>query len=165
MIATVGGSIEFGNDVLMNMHGLVYSNASVKIGNHVSFGWYCQVYDSSVHFMVDVNTGEIKDSKKPIVISDNVWMANHVTIAPGAAIPPFTTVAAMSLVNKDFLAYDMPGGLLVGSPAKYKNIGKVRILNESLEWRIKTYFRENCRGGYQLDNQYVRFDSETFRRR
>lgn len=150
LIATVGGSIEFGNDVLMNMHGLVYSNASVKIGNHVSFGWYCQVYDSSVHFMVDVNTGEIKDSKKPIVISDNVWMANHVTIAPGAAIPPFTTVAAMSLVNKDFLAYDMPGGLLVGSPAKYKNIGKVRILNESLEWRIKTYFRENCRGGISL---------------
>lgn len=146
-IATAGGSIEFGNDVFINMHGLIYSNASVTIGNHVSIGWYNQIYDSSVHFMVDVHTGEVKDSKKSIIISDNVWVANHVTIAPGAVIPPFTTVAAMSLVNKDFSEFDTPGGFLVGSPAQYKNIGKVRILNEDLEWRIKTHFLNTNGGG------------------
>lgn len=140
-IATAGGSIEFGNDVFVNMHCLIYSNALVTIGNHVRFGWYNQVYDSSVHFMVDINTGEVKDSKKIVKISDNVWVTNHVTIAPGAVIPAFTTVAATSLVNKDFSEFGTPGGFLVGSPARYKNIGKVRIVNEDLEWRIKTYFR------------------------
>ena len=141
LVASVGGTIVFGNDVYVNMHSLMYSNASsIRIGNHVRVGWYCQIYDSSVHYMVDVNTGEVKDSKKPILISDNVWLANHVTVAPGAAIPSFTTVAATSLVNKDFSAFDTPGGLLVGTPANYKNIGKVRIVNEDLEWRIKMHF-------------------------
>lgn len=157
IVSSAGGSIEIGNDVHINMHSLIYSNATVKIGNHTRFGWYCQIYDSSVHFMVDVNTGEVKDSKKSIIISDNVWIANHVTIAPGAVIPPFTTVAATSLVNKDFTPHDTPGGLLVGSPAKYMDINKVRIVNEDLEWRIKTHFHNiakyaSCSGKCQISS-------------
>lgn len=152
IIASAGGSVEFGNDVFVNMHSLIYSNASVKIGNHVRFGWYNQIYDSSVHFMVDIHTGEVKDSKNTVIIHNNVWIANHVTIAPGAVIPAFTTVAATSLVNKDFSEFNTPGGLLVGSPARYKDIGKVRIVNEDLEWRIKTHFRNIKTGGYILVN-------------
>lgn len=135
MVVSYGGKIIFGNDVYLNQGVMLYSNDSISIGNHTRIGWKCQIYDSSVHLMVDIDSNMVRDPKKPIVISDNAWVANHVTITGGAYVPPFAIVAAHSLVNKSFQGEI--GGFLFGMPAKYKPMKKVRILNESVEWEIK----------------------------
>lgn len=146
IIATYNGKIDIGKGVFINQGVMLYSNCSVVIGNFVSIGWYSQIYDSSIHCMIDINTGIIINPAKPIFIGDNVWIANHVTIAAGAMIPQFTTVSAHSLVNKDFSDKDM-GGLLIGIPAIFKEYNKVRLLNEEIESIIKSeyfsYKKEN----------------------
>lgn len=139
IIASYNGKISFGNDIVANQDFMIYSNSSIKIGNHVRFGWKVQIYDSSIHCMIDLNTGNITNPAKPIYIDDNVWIANHATISGGSKIPKFTIVASHSLVNKDFSDNSI-GGILIGIPAKYKKIEKVRLLNEKIESIIKTKF-------------------------
>lgn len=140
IVASYGSTIEIGDDVVINMDTLIYSNNNIKIGNHVRIGWSSQIYDTSIHLMVETHTGNISTSQHEVLISDNVWLANHVTLAPGAKIPPFTTVAACSLVNKDFLNETTVGGLIVGAPAKFRDLGKIRIWNELIEWHLKNKF-------------------------
>lgn len=142
IVLSYGGQLIFGEDVFINQRTLFYANSKIEIGNHFRAGWCVQIYDTPIHYMVDVNTGEIKNPCHPIQISDNVWIANHATITAGAKIPPFTTVASHALVNKDFSKETSMGGLLVGIPSQYKAIGRVRLLNENIEFCVKTAFAD-----------------------
>lgn len=147
LIAACGGQIIIGNDVWINQCSIFYSNSEIRIGNHTRIGWKTQLYDSPVHFLIDTNTGNVSDSKRPIYVGNNVWIANHVSISAGAYIPDFTVVASHSLVNKNFSEQKEIGGLLVGIPAKYKDNKKVRLLNDSVEAELKVkYFqsKKNC---------------------
>lgn len=143
LISSNQGLIEFGDDIAFNMYSLIYCNSHIKIGNHVRVGWMSQIYDSNCHFMVDTDTGEIKRHNKAININNNVWLGNHVTVGPGSAIPAFTTVAANSLVNKDFSTIETFGNLIVGIPGKLSNPGKIRIINNSIEQHLKQVFDIN----------------------
>lgn len=148
LVATYGGKITFGNDILINQHLLIYCNSSIEICNHVRIGWRVQIYDTPVHCVIDTATGEIKAPNKSVLISDNTWIGNHATISAGAQIPPFTIVASHSLVNKDFMQSpgSVIGGMLSGTPAKYRSTGKVRLVNDSIEGLLKTkFFGENKR--------------------
>lgn len=145
IVASYGSRIEIGTDFLLNMNSLIYSNRRIRIGNHVRIGWSSQIYDTAAHIILDIATGEIHDPAREVTIGDNVWAANRVTIGPGAVIPPFTTVAACSLVNKDFSAEKTPGGILVGTPARYRAAGRIRILNRRLEETLKKQHFANSR--------------------
>lgn len=151
IVASYGSTMEMGNDVWINMNSLIYCTNSVKIGNHVRVGWCSQIYDTSVHFMVERETGNVSTTQNEILISDNVWIANHATIAPGTKIPPFTTVASCSLVNKNFMHETAVGGLLAGMPAKFKDIGKIRIWNEQIEGQLKHIFISEHRTTVNVD--------------
>lgn len=140
IVLSYGGQLVFGEDVMVNQRTLFYANSKIEIGNHFRAGWCVQIYDTPVHYMIDINTGEIKNPCYPISISDNVWLANHATVTAGAKIPPFTTVASHALVNKDYSQETIEGSILMGIPAKIKHAGKVRLLNESVESQIKKLY-------------------------
>ena len=53
--------------------------------------------------------------KAPVVIGDNVWIANNVSISKGGGVPNNSIVSSNTLVNKDFL--DNNSILLAGIPA------------------------------------------------
>lgn len=150
IVGTYQGKIIIGNHVSINMYSMLYCNKEIIIGNDVRIGWKSQIYDSNIHYLIDIESGMVKSTSKSIIISNNVWIANSVTIAPGARIPPYTTVAAKSLVNRDFTVNSKSGGLIVGIPGHYKSTGKVRIINEEIQNQIKTIFM-NSREVKDLD--------------
>lgn len=133
IVMSYGSRMELGEDVLINQNALLYCGYRINIGSHIRIGWSVQIYDTPIHFTINITNGEIHNPCKPISIQDNVWIANHATIAPGAHIPAFTTVASHSLVNKDFTTDCTIGGILMGIPAKYKAVGKVRLFNDVIE--------------------------------
>lgn len=112
IVGTYNGDIIFGNEIFVNMYTMFYSNRCIKIGDYTSIGWKCQIYDSNIHYLVNVQNGAIRAASNEIIISNNVWLANHVTLGPGAKIPPFTTVAAHSMVNHDFMMHKDIGALV-----------------------------------------------------
>jgi len=143
IVLSYGGELSIGEDVLINQRTLIYSNSSVEIGSHSRTGWYAQIYDTPFHYMIDTETGVLSNPCKPIVLGNNVWIANHATITAGTRIPAFTTVASHALVNKDFSGHAVPGGVLMGTPATYRDAHKVRLLNDLIEYKIKNKFKQS----------------------
>jgi len=113
--------INIGNNVQINDNVHIGAINNIKIGNNVLI--------ASKVFISDHNhgsyTGAIQDTpnsspierklrSKPIVIADNVWIGEFVSILQGVHIGEGSIIGTMSVVTKDIPAYS----IAVGSPAK-----------------------------------------------
>lgn len=100
-----GSKVVFGANILINNAVMIGSCASVEIGDNAVIAHQCQIFDTDFHFLYDVNSNTVKNQCAPIVIGNNVWLANRVSIYKGARLPDYSVVAAHSVVNKDFSQY------------------------------------------------------------
>lgn len=107
----------------------------INIGNNCRIAWESQLIDTNFHYMRNVETGEISELVRPVIIGNNCWIGNRTSIMKGTEIPDYTIVASGSLLNKK---YDIPTkSLLAGSPAKLIKTGIYRCLDDE-EKRIRT---------------------------
>lgn len=134
LILRGNGVLYVGKDCIINQRTLICAHRSIKIGDYVNVGWGCQIYDTNFHLVYDASKNAIRNPMREVVIGHNSWLGNHVTIAKGAVLPPFSIVSAMSLVNKDFSANKNEGSIYAGIPAKLiKDGGYFRIRNRLME--------------------------------
>lgn len=73
------------------------------IGKDALMSWDVQIMDSDMHYMMEGNT--IKRNSKRIVIGENAWISNRVSVLKGTELPANIIVASNSLLSKDFLIY------------------------------------------------------------
>ena len=86
------------------------------IGNDVMMGPNCYIHSVNHNFErtdIPMRLQGVSDSK-PVIIDDDVWIGQDVTIMRGRHIAKGTIVAARSVVTKDFPPYSIIGG----NPAK-----------------------------------------------
>lgn len=112
----------FGNNFQMNDYVHITAMESVKIGNNVLLASKIYISDCSHGSYV----GNEKDSHpgtnpadrqliaKQVLIEDNVWLGEFVSVLPGVTIGKGTIVGANSVVAKSLPAYV----IAVGTPAK-----------------------------------------------
>lgn len=112
----------FGENFQMNDYVHITAMEKVHIGNNVLFASKIYVSDCS-H---GTYSGDENDSdptsiphdrklfSKPVVIEDNVWLGEFVSVLPGVTIGKGTIVGANSVVSKSL----PPNVIAVGSPAK-----------------------------------------------
>ena len=86
---------------------VIYNLAPVSIGNHVALAH--RVYLCTGSHNLELDTFDLQTS--PIVIEDEVWIANDVFVAPGVSIGRGAVIAARSNVFKD-----VPGGYIYSGP-------------------------------------------------
>ena len=110
------GKIVIGNNVVINDNTTIYAskNAGVFIGNNVAIAADCYIIDMNHGYEYGKSVYECKDSSEEIIISDNVWVGQNVTILKGSHIGRGCVIGAKSLINKKF------GDELIiaGNPAK-----------------------------------------------
>jgi acetyltransferase-like isoleucine patch superfamily enzyme len=110
----------FGSNIVMNDMVHIAAIESVIIGDNVliaskvfisdhNHGSYSKDGTSPI---VPPNNREI--ISKPVVIEDDVWIGEFVSILPGVTIGKGSIIGTMSVVNKNIPAYS----IAVGSPAK-----------------------------------------------
>lgn len=111
----------FGNNVQINDYVHIAAVESVSIGNDVLIASKVFISDHS-HGKY---SGEFQDdpssivaqrelSSKSVIINDNVWIGEFVSILPGVKIGKNSIIGTMSVVTKD-----IPDNCIaVGSPAK-----------------------------------------------
>lgn len=113
--------IEIGDDVQINDYVHIAAGEKVSIGNNVLL--------ASKIFITDLNHGSyglnnIHDSPEsipvsralsssPVVIEDNVWIGEFVSVLPGVTIGKGSIIGTMSVVSKSI----PPNCIAVGSPA------------------------------------------------
>lgn len=114
--------ISIGNHVEINDYVHIAAVSSVTIGDHVLMA--SKIYISDC--LHGSYTGNEQDSHpntppnerplsaKPVVIKDNVWLGEFVTVLPGVTIGKGTIVGANSVVSKSLPEYV----IAVGAPAK-----------------------------------------------
>lgn len=112
----------FGENFQMNDYVHITAMKKVEIGKNVLFASKIYVSDCSHgSYSGDENdsnpTSIPHDRKlfsKPVVIEDNVWLGEFVSVLPGVTIGKGTIVGANSVVSKSL----PPNVIAVGTPAK-----------------------------------------------
>lgn len=72
-----------------------------KIGNYARIAFDSQIMDSDFHYMLDMETNEIKDCTQPIIIGICNWIGNRSTIKKGTITPVYMIVGANSLLSNN----------------------------------------------------------------
>lgn len=109
-----------------NVKIICYDSITIKSNNRIA--WECQIIDTSFHYIVNKDTKEYAPLNKPIVIGQNNWIGNRVSVMKGAETPDYCIVASGSLINKKM---DVPSySLIGGEPAKLIKTGIYRALIE-----------------------------------
>lgn len=115
--------IEFGKNVQINDYVHIAAIESVKIGNNVLI--------ASKVFITDHNHGNYSDddnlhsnpatapqhrilTKKAVIIEDNVWIGEFVSVLPGVTIKEGSIIGTMSVVTGTIPPYS----IAVGIPAR-----------------------------------------------
>ena len=99
-----------GNNV--NFNGMkIQGNGNVSIGDNFHSGIECMII-TSIHNYDKGNAIPYDDTiiSKDVIIEDNVWLGNRVTILPGVKIGEGAIIQAGSVVVKDVEKYAIAGG-------------------------------------------------------
>lgn len=87
----------------------------ISIGDHVLTGKWVTITDNS-HGLTDIDSLSLPPeyrmlySKGPVIIGDNVWIGDKVTILPNVRIGEGTVIAANSVVTSDIPSYCVYAG-------------------------------------------------------
>ena len=100
-----GATLEFGRNIGITGDFKIHCHDRIKLGNLLSCAWNVTICDTDFHTILDARTKQILPRTAPVVIGDNVWICQNVTILKGV-IANKVTVAAYSLVNKDWSNLD-----------------------------------------------------------
>lgn len=115
-------SITIGENVQINDYVHITGLSSVKIGNGVLMASKIYISDCSHgSYLGDENDSNPISSpasrslfSKPVIIEDNVWLGEFVSVLPGVRIGKGTIVGANSVVSKSLPEFV----IAVGTPAK-----------------------------------------------
>lgn len=111
--------INIGNNCRIGSHSHITAINNITIGNNVLTGTKVLITDNSHGQFIKEElaippTQRPLYSKGPVIIEDNVWIGEKVTICPNVRIGEGAIIAANSVVTHDVPAYSMAAGV----PAK-----------------------------------------------
>jgi acetyltransferase-like isoleucine patch superfamily enzyme len=104
--------LEIGSGSFINTYSSIDCYFHIVLGDHCYISDYVRIQDSDSHSIIENKVK--KESKKPIIIEDNVWIGKNAMILKGVTIGTGAVVAAGSIVTKNV----EPGSLVAGNPAK-----------------------------------------------
>jgi len=107
--------ITFGDGTVIGEQSHITAINKICIGRNVLSGRSLTVTDNG-HGRSEFNSMNIPPrqrelySKGPVLIEDNVWLGDKVTVLPGVTIGRNSIIAANSVVTKDVPPYSVVGG-------------------------------------------------------
>jgi acetyltransferase-like isoleucine patch superfamily enzyme len=110
-----GGKIQIGNNVFIGPYSVLYGHGGLSIGNDVLIASHVTIIPANHNFIDKKKMIRYQgETRKGIIIENNVWIATGVTILDGVKIGKGAIIAAGSVVNEDVPDYSVA----VGIPAK-----------------------------------------------
>jgi len=120
--STKGALIYIGSDVEVNDNVHIGATESIRIGDRVLIASMVFITDHShgsygrdgIHSNPRIAPGERPLMAAPVVIEDDVWLGEFVSVLPGVRIGKGSIIGTMSTVTRDIPPYS----IAVGSPAR-----------------------------------------------
>ena len=134
------GILSLGSDVEIGPYARLYCKDKISIGNTCRFSWDCQIFDTDFHYIIDDSRCVYRNAKS-VIIGDNVWVGNRVTIQKGGVIGDNSIIASNSLVNKN-LQKQYGEGVFAGIPVNLVAKGRHRIFDLGTEKKLDEFFEK-----------------------
>jgi len=103
---------------------LCENNKSITIGNNCLFSNTVRMRVSDSHPIVDMNTEELLNSGKDIVLKDRIWICEYVHIFKGANIGSDSVIGSGSIVTGKIFPDHC---VIAGNPAK--------VIKTNISWK------------------------------
>jgi maltose O-acetyltransferase len=111
LVAWDGAELTVGEQTFLNYGSSLSAHEKVSIGRNCLIGSYVNILDSDYHDMLDrTQPGE----SAPVIIEDDVWIANRALILKGVRIGRGSVIGAGAVVTRDV----PPGCFAAGVPAR-----------------------------------------------
>ena len=115
ILMTYGGNIKIGHSCSINPYTVLYGHGNLTIGNNVMIAGHCLIIPANHKFDDIIPISQQGETRKGIVIEDNVWIGSGCSILDGVTIGTGSIIAAGSVVNKNVA----PNTIVGGVPAKF----------------------------------------------
>lgn len=106
-----GATLEIGDRTSINYGTSIAATGSVTLGRDCRLGTHVMIMDNDFH---EIEDRSVMPQPRPVVIEDNVWLANRALILPGVTIGRDAVVGAGSVVLTDV----PPRCVVLGNPAR-----------------------------------------------
>jgi acetyltransferase-like isoleucine patch superfamily enzyme len=112
--------------------------ANTRVGNNTTF------MDTDFHYLINVNTREVKNNKGNVIIGENNWIGAWCTVKKGTKTPKGTIIAGpYSMVSKDYTKLIKENSVIGGAPSKLIVEGFMRISSYKSEIEIAKHYKTN----------------------
>jgi acetyltransferase-like isoleucine patch superfamily enzyme len=105
------GELIVGNHLGVNSYSRIIAHESIKIGENVLLARYVSILDHDHDFLAIMKGDFNKYVTDPIIIGNNVWIGDKVTITKGVRIGDNVIIGANSVVNKDIPSNSLAAGI------------------------------------------------------
>jgi len=121
-----GATIRLGEGTKMTGQLSIHAHegSSVDIGKGCLFSNNVTIRPSDAHKIFDAASGARVNEPRPVLIGENVWVAEHVSILKGSVIPAGCVVGTRSVIAKRF---DEENCVITGNPAQ--------VIRRGIYWR------------------------------
>lgn len=106
-----GGLLEIGDNASINYGTSIAATGLVRIGRDCMLGTYSMILDNDFH---EIENRNAMPAPRPVILEDNVWLANRTLILPGVTIGHDSVIGAGSVVMTSI----PPRSLALGNPAR-----------------------------------------------
>jgi len=137
------GQIIFGGYNFLTVNTRILVEKKLSIGKFTRVGFGSFFMDTNAHYLINIETGEVKNRESEIIIGNSCWISSGAIIQKGTILPDCTIVSSNSLVQKDYSKIIPPCSIIGGVPAKLLASGYRRIFNILEEKRLSEYFKNN----------------------
>ena len=114
------GRLEFGDGFGCTASLKLACYNSITFGNHVLVGWDCLIIDTDFHAL-SRKDGTKSKGHAPIVVGDDVWIANSCKILKRSYIPSKCVVSAQTIISSKL---EIPEYSVIGH--KYEIVVKAK---------------------------------------
>lgn len=106
------GKLVIGKNVSVNEYSRIMSRKSIEIGNNVVIAKFVTILDHDHAYSLQEGNLSFADYVlAPIVIGNNVWLADKVTVMKGVTIGDNVIIGANSVVSKDIPSNCIAAGI------------------------------------------------------
>jgi acetyltransferase-like isoleucine patch superfamily enzyme len=153
------GQIIFGDGAHIGEGGTFLITKRLSIGKCGSIGFHSFFMDTDCHYMININTGEIKNNKKEIIIGDYNWLGYGTIVKKGTHTPDYTIVAlSNTILSKDYTHTFPPYSIIGGTPVKLIASGYRRIFNVLEQRKLSILFRHEGHPSTIIDLENINID-------
>ena len=97
-----GGTLVFGNNFRITADSSIICGKSIIFEDNVLISWGCQIMDTDLHKIFNIDTNQIINSHKEIYISEHCWICSGCKILKGVKIQKRIKGIFKVYINRDF---------------------------------------------------------------